>query len=367
LPSLHEAVFGADVHPAVGLQLSVVHAFPSSGHVRSAPPTQAPPLHVSLVVQALPSSQDPATGADVHPVAGLQVSTVHALPSSGQVRACPPHVPPLHVSFVVQALPSLQAPVFGVDEHPVVGLQLSVVHTLPSSAQTTGAPPVQAAAAPVQTPGWVHALPSSQVEPAGWNESDGQSVPLPLQVSWMSHAPAEGRHTNPDGRNWSSGHTAVLPSHVSDTSQAAVGSAGRQAKPAGRTWLAGHVLSVALQTSATSQVKPPAAGRQTSPVRFASPGHRSPMPSQWSSRSHSPAASRQVKVGGCLASGQAALTPSQVSATSQTPAEGRHTVPAGCTALARGHTRLPPQVSGKSQVPGVAAPRQTVLAGAGVV
>jgi hypothetical protein len=74
-----------------------------------------------------------------------------------------------------------------------------------------------------------------------------------------------------------------------------------------------------------------------------------------------------VKVGGCLASGQDGLMPSQVSATSQTPAEGRQTVPAGCTWLTSGQTRLPPQVSGKSHVPGVAAPRQTVSGGAGVV
>jgi hypothetical protein len=46
-----------------------------------------------------------------HPVDGLQESFVHRLLSL-QFGAAPPwHVPPLHVSFVVQAFPSLHGAV----------------------------------------------------------------------------------------------------------------------------------------------------------------------------------------------------------------------------------------------------------------
>src|SRR5438128_12077597 len=81
---------------------------PSSQLVAAAP-THPPPLQVSPLVQALPSSQGLVLLVCVQPVAGLQPSVVQTLPSSQLGAAPPTHVPPLQVSFAVQASPSLQA------------------------------------------------------------------------------------------------------------------------------------------------------------------------------------------------------------------------------------------------------------------
>jgi hypothetical protein len=70
-------------------------------------PAQAPPEHVSFVVQALPSSQDAVLFVYTHPVDGSQESSVHGLLSL-QTIAVPAHAPPEHVSFDVQAFPSSQ-------------------------------------------------------------------------------------------------------------------------------------------------------------------------------------------------------------------------------------------------------------------
>jgi hypothetical protein len=213
---------GTELHPVAGSHVSLVQALPSSAHVTGGPLVQDPPLHVSLAVHAFPSSHGAVFGVDEHPVAASQLSVVHALPSSqttGAVRqpsvgsqlsvvqalkSSQDTVSYLHPSVlqksVVHALPSLHLWSRVIGTQPRSGTQKSSVHSMPSS-HTTGAPGVQLAAAPVQIPGSVHALPSSQVEPAAWNESDGQSVPFPVHVSATSQAPAEGRHSNPAGRN----------------------------------------------------------------------------------------------------------------------------------------------------------------------
>jgi hypothetical protein len=61
-------------------------------------------------VQALLSLHVVPLGAAVctQPVVGLQVSTVHGLPSSQSVGLVPPQLPDVQVSPVVQALLSLQ-------------------------------------------------------------------------------------------------------------------------------------------------------------------------------------------------------------------------------------------------------------------
>jgi hypothetical protein len=72
----------------------------------AAPPVHVPFAQVSPVVQALPSSQDTVLFVLTQPVAGLQLSSVHGLASS-QLAAGPlAQAPPPHVSPVVQALPS---------------------------------------------------------------------------------------------------------------------------------------------------------------------------------------------------------------------------------------------------------------------
>ena len=57
----------------------------------------APPAHASPLVHALPSSQGRVFGVDLQPVSGSQLSVVHALPSS-QLASVPPHVPSLQIN-----------------------------------------------------------------------------------------------------------------------------------------------------------------------------------------------------------------------------------------------------------------------------
>jgi hypothetical protein len=71
------------------------------------PPTHVPPEQASPVVQALPSLHGFVLLTYVQPEAGLQESLVQMLPSSQFSGGPPTHVPTEHVSFVVQALPSL--------------------------------------------------------------------------------------------------------------------------------------------------------------------------------------------------------------------------------------------------------------------
>ena len=65
----------AKTHPLAGLQLSSVQPFVSS-QTNGEPLWQLPLLHVSLLVQASPSSQGSALFAKTHPLAGLQLSSV---------------------------------------------------------------------------------------------------------------------------------------------------------------------------------------------------------------------------------------------------------------------------------------------------
>ena len=123
LPSSHGAVLLVCVQPLEGSHPSSVHGLPSlqSG---AGPPTQLPPLQMSLVVQALPSSQGALFGVFKQPVAGSQLSSVQGLPSL-QLGAGPPtQLPPLQVSLCVHASPSSHAvpsPSAGFEHMPVAG------------------------------------------------------------------------------------------------------------------------------------------------------------------------------------------------------------------------------------------------------
>jgi hypothetical protein len=140
-PSLHGAVLLVVTHPDAGLQLSSVQTLPSL-QLSGGPPAQAPPLQASFVVQALPSLHGALLFTNTQPLAGLQLSSVHVLLSL-QVTAGPgTQAPPLHVSLAVQAFPSLHEAVLNVCLHPKVEWQVSVVQTLPSS-QFGGGPPTQ--------------------------------------------------------------------------------------------------------------------------------------------------------------------------------------------------------------------------------
>lgn len=119
-------------------------------------------MHWSLVVHDEPSVHTVPIAAAVNsqPTTGLQVSTVHTLPSLHPRLPVPEHVPPEHVSPVVHALPSVQLAVLLVATHaPVEGKQLSVVQTLPSL-QSFGVPAWHAPSAHESFT--VQAFPSSQ-------------------------------------------------------------------------------------------------------------------------------------------------------------------------------------------------------------
>src|SRR5262249_61892295 len=83
-----------------GTQLSSVHTFPSS-QLGGAPPTQLPPAHVSFVVQALLSLQGAVLFVCAQPVAGTQLSAVHTFPPSHWHGAPSTQLSPAHMSFVV--------------------------------------------------------------------------------------------------------------------------------------------------------------------------------------------------------------------------------------------------------------------------
>lgn len=152
---LDEFVF---TQPTIGLHESFVHWFISS-QFGAGPPTHEPPLHVSLVVHALPSLHGLLLFACKHPRDVSHVSVVHTLPSLQFGAAPPTHDPPEHISFVVHAFPSLHALELLLFTQPVMLLHESVVHTLPSL-QFGGAPPTQEP--PEHVSLVVHAFPSVQ-------------------------------------------------------------------------------------------------------------------------------------------------------------------------------------------------------------
>src|SRR5262249_30744177 len=138
-PSLQAAVLFVWTQPDAGLQVSSVQGLPSS-QFGGGPPTHVPAAQGSFVVQALPSLHGAVLFVWTQPLAGLQVSSVQGWRASQFGGGPPTRVPSALVSFVVQALPSLHGAVLFVWTHPDAGLQVSSVHGLPSS-QFGGGPP----------------------------------------------------------------------------------------------------------------------------------------------------------------------------------------------------------------------------------
>jgi hypothetical protein len=165
LPSSQDAVLFVKTHPVAGSQLSFVQPLPSL-QTTAAPPWHEPPPHVSPEVQALPSSQGAVLFVKTHPVAGSQVSVVQALPSSHETVK-PLHEPPLHESWTVQAFPSSQASELSVWPQPAAESHVSVVQAFASS-QSNAVPPTQAPA-PLHASFVVQTLPSLQDDAAASN------------------------------------------------------------------------------------------------------------------------------------------------------------------------------------------------------
>jgi hypothetical protein len=87
---------------------------------------------VSPEVQAFPSSQAIVLFVKTHPIVGSQLSVVHTLLSLQTTAAPALQEPPPQTSPDVHAFPSSQAIVLFVKTQPVAGLQLSVVQSFDS-------------------------------------------------------------------------------------------------------------------------------------------------------------------------------------------------------------------------------------------
>jgi hypothetical protein len=125
-----------------------------------------PAWQVSAPLHTLPSLHDVplSTGVLVHPDTGLQLSVVHTLPSLHASGVPEVHTPAWQVSLPLHTLPSLHDEPLGtaVFWQPAAGLQLSVVQTLPSL-QLSGVPAVHTLLWQVSAP--LHALLSLQDVP----------------------------------------------------------------------------------------------------------------------------------------------------------------------------------------------------------
>ena len=165
LPSSQTAVLLACRQPWTALQLSVVQGVLSSQGTGVGALEHTPAEHVALPIHALllqlagTQTAPSLTGVWMHPPLISQESVVHALLSSHELPV-PVHLPFAHTSPVVQALPSLHEPLLLVFTHPLAGLQVSSVHTL-LSVQLAGLPAWQVP--PEQLSPLVHALPSLQL------------------------------------------------------------------------------------------------------------------------------------------------------------------------------------------------------------
>ena len=131
LLSVHTAALLGKMHPLTGSHASLVQGLPSL-QPSGLPGAQDPPLHKSLIVQTLLSSQGKTLGVYLQDVSGSQESVVHGLASSQTLGVPDAQAPLLHASSMVQALPSLQRTVLIAKTQPLALLQLSSVHKLPS-------------------------------------------------------------------------------------------------------------------------------------------------------------------------------------------------------------------------------------------
>jgi hypothetical protein len=218
-----------------------------------------PPPHTSFRVHALPSSHGLVLLVWTQPVAGLHVSVVHGLPSSQFSAGPPAQAPPEHASFVVQALPSLHGALLFTWVHPVAGLQPSSVQPFPSL-QFGAGPPTQWPA-PSQWSPVVQALPSLHGVLLPDDPSTGQVLFVPSQTSATSHVPVEERHTMPEAFAPSAGQSALEPLQVSATSQRSL--AARQTPPVTKP-SAGQLMLVPVHVSAASHG--PAGARHCAPA-----------------------------------------------------------------------------------------------------
>jgi hypothetical protein len=199
LPSLHAVPFGlgtAAHAPVPGLHVPTLHALVSPLQSTDVPLLQVsvPRSHVSAPLQALPSLQSAsfwhlqaALSTVQPPAVSLQLSTVHAMPSS-QVTALPAHVPFVHASPLVHTSPSLQdvpSAAAGFEQVPVAESQTPAVWHWSCAEHATGFDPAHPPCWQVST--WVQAFPSSQVVPfafGGLVQKPSSGLQVPAMWHW---------------------------------------------------------------------------------------------------------------------------------------------------------------------------------------
>jgi len=282
-PSSHAALLAVLAQPVATLQESSVHGLESEQ--LSPTPAHTPSAHPSITVQALPSSQPMPLATCSQPVAGLQASCVQGFASLQSGLAPARQLPLLQTSPPVHALPSSQLTVFGACTHPLAALQLSSVHKLLSS-QSIGAPPTHAPAVHVSPP--VQALPSLQtvpvlsvcVHPVAGEQPSTVHALSSLQSTLAPGVHALAWQTSPAVQGFASSHCAVLPActqpvaaeqlstvHVFASSHVAVMSPCWQPSPA----------SQVSEVQALSSLQPVTAPlRHTPPLQASSTVHALP-------------------------------------------------------------------------------------------
>jgi hypothetical protein len=209
LPSSHvvpSALLGLLHVPLLVSQTPTLWHWSSAAHTTAPPPVHTPVLHVSVLVQALPSLQTlPSVllGFEQTPVFESQLPTSWHWSLAAHVTGLlPTHLPAAHASVRVQASLSSQVvpSVTGTALHaPVVALQVPVLQASLSDEQSTGVPAVHLPAAVSQVrpvthgsvlqslsfvqlhllKSWLHPVGSMQLSTLQPSESAQPSAPPP--------------------------------------------------------------------------------------------------------------------------------------------------------------------------------------------
>jgi hypothetical protein len=182
-------------HPVAGLQLSVVHVFPSL-QTSAVPAAHVPLWQVSAPLHTFPSAHAVplATGVVVQPVAGLQPSVVHTFPSLQTSGVPAVHTPAWQLSEPLQVLPSGHAVPLGTTELlQTPDEQVSAVHGFASLQSAFTLHEVQPEMGVCAQPltvlqlSAVHALPSLQLRAVPAVQVPPWQVSAPLQMFVSAH------------------------------------------------------------------------------------------------------------------------------------------------------------------------------------
>jgi hypothetical protein len=174
LLSLHDVPSGSaglEHMPVVVLHVPAAWQLSAAAHVTGLVPMQTPAVHVSVCVHALPSlhvAPSALVGFEQTPVLVLHAPTAWHVSIAVHVTGLVPvHVPAMHASVCVQALPSLQlvpSALDGFEQVPLVGSHVPTSWQASIAVHVTGFEPTQVPAMHASI--CVQALPSLQLVPS---------------------------------------------------------------------------------------------------------------------------------------------------------------------------------------------------------